>query len=475
MMKKHFLRFSALTALLFSALFFSSSSCQKDPDPVVPGDSDPDYSAKIYLRKEYMDVYYYWYKDVKSRNASLDATQYDIYDFFDAMLYSKDRWSWMENKDSYISSETGVVSGTYGASLSQPVEYYNDYSVKVRYVFPGSPFADQGVTRGWTLTHINGVEVMTLIRNKTYSSEYAKSPQTFTFLDLNGLPKTFTATAATSLSTRSFLEAKVFYPVDFNGLTEPVGYFNYRTFRGTMLDDIRESMAIFKAAGVKKLILDLRYNGGGDSNASQLLVNFLAPASADGEVYVTRMHNDILASNNQTYTISRDGNALDLDALYFIMGHGSASASEMVYNGLKPLMTTKCVGDTTYGKPNGMYVLMYPGSNTDYSNYNKGDYSALKYVFLPICFYNKNKLGESIPDDGFIPDNYRADDMYHDFGVTEDNIKACLTHIATGSFPTLPSKVATSSSSTSRRSGSKINLAEEEVSEHYGSDLVKKH
>ena len=448
--------------MLFSILFFSSSSCQKDPI-IPPTPTDPEYNAKIYLRKEYMDVYYYWYKDVKTRNAALNPSSYDIYNFFDAMLYSKDRWSWMMDKESYISEETGIVSGTYGASMSQPIEYYGDYSVMVRYVFPGSPFANNGVTRGWNLSQINGTEVMTLIRNGTFNAELSKSPQTFTFKDIEGKEHTFTATAATSLSTRSSLCTKVFYPKDFEGLTEPVGYFNYLAFKATMLDDITSAMETMKNVGIKKLILDLRYNGGGDSRASQLLVNYLAPASADGQVYVVRKHNDLLASEDVSSSVSRNSESLDLDKLYIITGSGSASASEMVLNGLKPLMNIQNVGDTTYGKPNGMYVLMYPGSNADYKKYNAGDFSSLQYAFLPICFYNQNKLGENIPDNGFIPVNTRADDLYHDFDVTEDNIRACLTHIVSGQYPPLPAKTKASA-----RSGKKIMLAEEEVNPNYG-------
>ena len=97
------------------------------------------------------------------------------------------------------------------------------------------------------------------------------------------------------------------------------------------------------------------------------------------------------------------------------------------------------VGDTTYGKPNGMYVLMYPGSNSDYQAYNKGNYDKLQWVFLPIAFFNQNSRGESIPWDGFVPDNYRPDDLYHDFGVEESDIKACLTHLVSGTWPALPS------------------------------------
>lgn len=460
-MKRTFSRLINILVIVAMTWTLSSSSCKKvDPPPTQP--KDPDHSAKVFLRKEYMDIYYYWYKNVKERNSKIDVSQYDIYDLFDKMLYEKDRWSWMCDKEDYISSETGVVSGTYGASITQPIEYYKDYAVKVRYVFPNSPFDKEGVKRGWTLTHIKGVPVMDLIRGGTFNTEFAKSPQEFTFTDHKGEPHTFNATAANSLSTRSFLRAEVISPESFEGLNEPVGYFHYLSFKRNMLEDIDNAMGTFKAAGIKKLILDLRYNGGGDSNASDLLVNYIAPAKAEGKTYVVRKHNDILASEDKYSKIQRKTGALDLEKLYIITGAGSASASEMVLNGLKPLMDVQTVGDTTYGKPNGMYVLYYPGEKADYDRYNKGDYQFLKYVFLPICFYNQNMNGENIPDDGFIPINYRPDDLYHDFGVEEDLVKACLTHITTGQYPTLPPKTKVSSG------GKKIRLAEEEITPKYG-------
>ncbi|MCK9625163.1 MAG: S41 family peptidase [Bacteroidales bacterium] len=450
----------------FAIMLFSGSSCEKieEPDPSI---TDADYNAKVYLKKEYMDVYYYWYKDVPT---GVDVTKYDIYDYFDALLYSKDRWSWMMNKDDYVSSETGVVSGTYGASISQPIEYYNDYEIKVRYVYPDSPFAKEGVTRGWTLTHIAGTGVMDLIKAETFDTQYSTSPQTFTFRDLLGANHTFTVSAATSLSTRSYLSVQVFDNDDYEGLTAPVGYFNYLSFKAGMLEDIDNAMATFSSAGIKNLILDLRYNGGGDSRASQLLVNYLAPKSADNEVYVKRTHNDKLSSHDVSSKISRSTGSLNLDNLYVITGHGSASASEMVLNGLKPLMNVINVGDTTYGKPNGMYVLFYPGDDASYVKYDKEDYTDLKYVFLPICFYNSNKLGENIPDDGFVPVNYRPDDLYHDFTVNEDNIKACLNHIVNNTYPNLPAKTK----AITKPSGRKISLSEEDINPNYGVYTVPK-
>ena len=104
-----------------------------DPGKEKPTDTvvvDPDYAAKKYMRDEYMNVYYYWYKEVKGVNSRINLKNYGIYDLFDMMLYTKDRWSWMCDKEYYIGSETGVVSGTYGASIAQPYEYHGDLDIR---------------------------------------------------------------------------------------------------------------------------------------------------------------------------------------------------------------------------------------------------------------------------------------------------------------------------------------------------------
>lgn len=471
-------------AITFMA--FNASSCQKidepekkeqDKDkPVVQPDSD-ETKANKYVRSEIMDVYYYWSDQVKGANAKLDAKNFNVSDFFDKMLYAKDRWSWMTDGESYMASETGVYTGTWGVSLKQPSKYYGSYALCIAYIYPGSPFEQFGVTRGAILKAIDGTDVSEGGRGFTrdkldfFNENFYKSPQTFTFQLVDGRDTTFTASMSQTLSTRSYLALKIFDNEDFEGLNEKVGYFNYLTFNQNMTSDIDSAMTLFKREGVKKVIMDLRYNGGGSSVASDLLVNYLAPASANGEIYVNRSHNKLLRDNDfdVATSIKKDlSNDLGIEKIYYITGPGSASASEMVLNGLKPLTDIVHVGDTTYGKPNGMYVFYYPGDKASKKKYDAGDFSSLKYVYLPICFYNANGKGEFIPDEGMVPDQYVPDDLYHDFDASEANIKACLTHIVTGQFPSLPPKTKSDG-----RSGTRL-LQEYEANPHYGTYTVKR-
>ena len=429
---------------------FTLNSCSKDEIETIEDEQVDPKEAEIqkilsanhfYMKKYYEDYfpYYFWYDDVYNKVSKFKYENYStINEYFHATLFKDDRWSWMMTAQEYLEGETGEQTGTYGLSLGQEVEYYKDYDIKVRFIYPGSPLEEHGVTRGWTLTHLDSVPVMQYVASGKFEKALYKNNQLFTFKDTEGNSHTFRSSPSKSLFTRSSLRTQVFQPGDYPGLTEPVGYFLYMSFKAGFLSDIDSAFAVFKDAGVRKVILDLRYNGGGDGRASDLLVSYLAPDSADRKVYRKTIHNRLLTQFNIADTIHRQPNSLNLDDLYVICGEGSASASEVTVNGLSPYLNVHLVGDTTYGKPNGMYVLMYPGEDADYERYEAGDFSKLKLVYLPIAFFSKNSEDESIPYNGFIPDNYRPDDLRHDFGVTEDNIRACLEHIVSGSYPEIP-------------------------------------
>lgn len=412
---------------IFVIAFFATlfAGCTKD------NLGDGDYSA-LDQTKDYVDMLmseiYYW----NTQTPVLDAELYDdIFEYFDDKLVPQDKWSWMTTQEEYNQLETGDYV-SYGVELAQPIEYYNDYTVYVRTVYPNSPFYNAGVRRGWALTHINGIEVMSLIRASSFESEFNKNDNNFTFL----LPDKTTATihiAKASFNVRSVLDYRI-YPSDQINGSAPIGYMNYISFNSGMLDDLYKAFADFKDAGIKSLILDLRYNGGGDVKASEELASLLAPSSADGEILLKRIHNQKYREwDSEPECISkikRQQNSLDLTELYIITGKGTASASEVLINGLKPYMDIKQVGDTTYGKPNGMYAM----TESD-------------YVFLPIAFYTVNKNGEGFYDNGIVPTFYVADDLYNDFGANEAAIKACLNYHKTGEFSQAPQLKSVSSSS----------------------------
>jgi C-terminal processing protease CtpA/Prc len=413
----------------FLVLLSSLYSCEKDDGPQDIKKEDPLELQKRFAYDILTDIYY-WYRYIPS---GVEPSGVDgIHEYFDTLLAPQDRWSWMMTGQEYLDSESGIAE-SYGISLGQPIEYYNDYSVKVRYVHPGSPMDDMGIKRGYTLTHLNGVPVSSLIANGSFNAVYSGSTNNFTFLDHSGLQTNFTVTKEI-INTRSSLMATIYDNKDYPGLPGKIGYFHYLSFKASMLDDIKEAMNLFKTNNISELILDLRYNGGGDSRATKLLANYIAPASAQGALLARREHNDRYSSWDQdkaTQTIiEREADALDLNRIFILTTKGTASASEIIINGLRPLVEVIQIGETTYGKPNGMYVLPYPD----------GNYDNPEYVFLPICYFSVNSEGEGHYVDGLVPDHIRPDDLYHDFGLRDDWIQSIFKYITEGKFPALPSR-----------------------------------
>jgi len=404
----------------------SSSEFEPTPDPKPTPVDTYELFGQLML-DEIFGTYYWWYDRTPS---SVDWNS-DFYDYFDKHLVAEDRWSWMTSGDEFRESQEGIATGSYGFSLGQAVDGYEvpDYRIYVKYVFPDTPMAEKGVCRGWRMDAIGGYNVEDLIRSEAgitiLNEELDKDSNHFEFYD-GTQTHSFDASRAT-VSTRSYLVRKIFTSEDYQALSRPVGYFNYYTFNDYLSDDLPETISMFKQAGVSDVILDLRYNGGGSTLALSKLVGLLSPERLDGKVFSVIEHNPNLSVLDEETYYDVDEESMNLERLYVITGSGTASASEVLINGLRDGLGAQnliLVGSTTYGKPNGMYAFAYPeGSDSDY--YDEAD-----YVYLPICFYTTNSSGQYIPDEGFVPDISVPDDIYHDWGSDEYLIRTCLELIA---------------------------------------------
>lgn len=436
-MKRLFKSSLPILSAILLALSFTVTSCfifdwdDKEGDEKMDKDST---AVKTFV-EQVMKQYYYWADQMPSSVSMKDKS---VHDYFTSWLVSKDRWSWMMNGESYNAMETGIAT-SYGFHIAQPIDYFKDYDVYIAYVDKNSPLAKAGVTRGWQLTKMNGTDVATLIKNDQFYNEIYKPSNSFTFKKTDGTLVDMNLNQA-SYQSNSVALTKIFTAADCDKLSKSakVGYILYTSFNNNMKNEIVNTLTQMKSEGITDLILDLRYNGGGDLDMCAEIAGYLAPAAAEGKVFVTLAHNLANKKEDKSYNIKRTANSLNLGRLFILAGKGTASASESMINCLSPYMDVQNVGGQTYGKPNGMYVFLYP---------QKVKEKDVDYAFLPICFYCVNSEGKADYDNGITPKNKRYDDLYHDFGGEEDLIKACLTYIATGSYPTLPPTKATKASS----------------------------
>lgn len=137
-----------------------------------------------------------------------------------------------------------------------------------------------------------------------------------------------------------------------------VGYVNLRTFIDTADPALRNAFAQFRAQGITRVIVDLRYNGGGLVSIAELFNNLLLNRSS-GTVMGYTTFRASKASNNETNFFSLQSQSISSMKIAFIGTGSSASASELVMNASLPYLNANAglIGTNTYGKPVGQIAL----------------------------------------------------------------------------------------------------------------------
>jgi carboxyl-terminal processing protease len=138
-----------------------------------------------------------------------------------------------------------------------------------------------------------------------------------------------------------------------------VGYINLRTFIDTAGPDLRAAYQSFRNAGVTELVIDLRYNGGGLISVAELMGDLMGQGR-NGQVFDYITFRPSKASENSSYTFQPQAESIQPTKIAFITTGSTASASEMVINGMQPYLANTniaIVGSNTYGKPVGQIAL----------------------------------------------------------------------------------------------------------------------
>lgn len=415
-----------LSLVLLSGLVFGFISCKKntedlpgspttEPAPTTSTTSDQVKDSSLaYARDLYL-----WYKQIP---ADFNTRTYaDPNEIMKAIRpYSKnetgfeneavDRWSFGIKKTEWDNISSGIA-GDFGIGVT----YRTREDLRVTYVEKASSAGKQGVHRGWRIVKINDNSDVSY-SNVNYVSEsiFNSNSTKFTFQKPDG------ATVDYTLNAASYLESPIFLDTTYNVSGKKIGYLVYNSFLGDTTKTYNEFNRIFNrftSEGINDLVVDLRYNGGGYVTVQEKLANYLVPSAATGGVMMKQQFNDKYTEYNTTDYFKKLG-GLNLSRIFFITGSGTASASELLINNLKPYMNVKTVGDTSYGKPVG------------YFNIPVGDW----YVF-PVSFKTVNKSGQGNYYKGFIPDGPSADGVDRDWGdLTETALSTAVNYIVGGTF-----------------------------------------
>ncbi len=331
-----------------------------------------------------------------------------------------DRWSFAMKK-----TEWDQVSGGVGATFGSTAGAAGDFGItvffraegdlRVRLAEPNSPAGLQGVRRGWRITQINGnSNITTSNSNFIITNIYNATSTAVTFQRPDGSQVTYTLNAA------HYNDKPVYLDTVFNINNKKIGYLVFNSFLGNSSQIQSEFSRVFNkfsSQAITDMIVDLRYNGGGYVDLQSKLANYLVKSSANGQLMMKQVFNSQNTQNNSTTNFQKMG-GVNLDKIYFIVGRGTASASELLINNLKPYMDVRLVGSTTHGKPVGFFPIPV------------GDW----YIF-PVSFRTTNRNNEGNYFNGFAVNAQVADGLDKDWGdVNETSLASAINNITTGSY-----------------------------------------
>jgi carboxyl-terminal processing protease len=410
------------TFLLFTLIFSMGiliQSCEDLDDTVS------DIPLQNFIWKG-LNLYYLWQQDVPD----LADTRFTLQSDLDNFLLSKgDPKSLFQDllfrpisrfptnavdRFSVIVEDYTVLENTFaGVSTSNGVDFSLRYKTGnsgpifgwVRYIIPNSDAAAKNIKRGDIFYAVNGIPLtadnyQSLLANSTYTVNFAN------FDSGNITPNG----QSWSLTKAPLTENPVLLKQVIPQGTKKIAYLMYNAFTSNFDTQLNQAFAEFKAENVTHLVLDLRYNSGGSVQTAANLASMIT-GQFNAQVFAKQQWNAKVQSffeannpqqlvNNFTNSLANGQaiNSLNLSKVYILTTKSSASASELLINGLKPYIDIVQIGDVTTGKNVGSITLY------DSPNFRKENVStAHKYAMQPLVLKIVNKTGFGDYQDGLIP------------------------------------------------------------------------
>jgi C-terminal processing protease CtpA/Prc len=431
-MKKYLLYFLSIGLIL--------TSCKKSDDDLTPPDGiDPDPIANVDVQDfmwKAMNFWYFWQAEVPNLADSkfLDtpegieayteflASESDPGVFFDDMLlFSEDRFSF------YSEDYKELTQAFSGISKSNGLEFglvrfsdSNDLFGYVRYIVPNSDASTKDISRGELFTGVNG-QTLTI---DNYIDLLFGDSDTYTlnmaYLANNTITQNGKEVELTKFE--GLVENPVFLSKTFDIGGEKIGYLVYHGFTNEFDEDLNNAFGDFIAAGVTSLVLDLRYNPGGSVNSARLLSSMIYGTNTSDLFLRQRWNAKIQGQLSDSQLVDyfadktsagTDLNTLNLTKVYVLATSSSASASELVLNGLAPYVDVIHIGETTRGK-NEFSITMVDDFDGSYiynpereANINPDN----QWAIQPLVGRNENAEGFFDYTSGLAPDIVLEEDL----------------------------------------------------------------
>ena len=367
-----------------------------------------------------MNELYYWQEDVLDLNDSKNNNtgDYDSYlrekpdpdEFFNSLKFSEDRFSFIDYD--YVS----LTNSLAGISASNGVEFIlNRFSSSdnvfgvVTYIQKESDASFKNIKRGDIFTGVNGTDLtVSNYRALLFGDNLS---YTLNMSDYSSSTITPNAVEVALTKVENFQDDSIHISKTISAGVAKIGYLMYNGFVGSFDQNLNTVFAGFKSDNITDLVIDLRYNGGGLLSSCAYLAGMIS-GQFTGEIFAQNIYNSKLMNYYETRNNTdwmknlfvsemSDGtalNSLNLNRVYILTSGRSASASELLINGLAPHIQVVQIGDTTYGKNVGS-ITVY-----DYIDNKSTKNPDHTYALQPIIFKVANSASFSDYSDGLTPD-----------------------------------------------------------------------
>lgn len=379
----HVVRGVALSALL--------TSCFAEEEATVDCSIDGQKAFVQYV----MSTVYLW----ADRVPQVDIQDYETPgEVLEAMAYREvDRWSGVIPLKPYVDYfEHGETFG-FGYSTT----YDSAGLLRVNWVVQSAPAGQAGMRRGDTILEIGGFTIADIEAGHLW--EMVQGPNE------KGTPVVHRVQHVDGEVADLTIEKDVVeldrVPVVkvFPSEQGDIGYVLFMGFVGPSEADLRDAFAQLREQEIKRVIVDLRYNGGGYVWIAGLIGSLIAGPDHAGEILLRNTYNEAFAGWNGELELTDEPEAISAEQVVFLTSGSTASASELLINGLKPFLDVKIVGTKTYGKPVGADAWQYCDN-----------------VVSPITFRSLNAMGKGDYFQGIPVDCEVPDDLDHLLGDEEE-------------------------------------------------------
>ncbi len=428
---------------LFVGIAFLFTSCSSDDNGInnpnePPGTNNEDLDPQSFMWAA-MNLWYFWQADVAdladdrfSNNEEfttfLEQHTNPSDFFFDILLFSEDRFSFLNedyeelvNNLSGVSKSNGLEFGLVRFSESDDIFGY------VQYIVPNSNASTADIARGDLFTRVDGQQ----LNLSNYVNLLFGDNDTYTLgmADINGgvITDNSTEIELTKIANQVEDPILVAETLDINGTK--IAYLMYNRFLSSFNEELNAAFGQFVADGATELVLDMRYNPGGSVNTSRLLASMVYGPNTD-DLYIRQRWNakiqaQLSAEQLEDYFASTTGssaiNSLNLNTVYVLATNSSASASELVMNGLAPYVDVVHIGETTRGK-NEFSITMVddPDNSFIYNSDREGEINPNNsWGIQPLVGRNENADGFFDYTEGLAPDIVLEEDLAN-LGVLGD-------------------------------------------------------